>query len=195
MKSGFKTKLFNFTQNSEKMHLPDSGVPSIFAVNDFDGDGYIDEPRFISDEDGTFYPACDLDGDGKIGNTSLSYDEYINAPAYSRGGIMTPTHYRGATHPTCTANLNKVRPPKYIKVLNNVDENGEAVATYVIKNTSGAGISDGGWHRDADTPDTMGGFFGGTTFVYGEGEGEYFYGTNYPDQTLTKTFKFVPDFC
>ena len=31
--------------------------------------------------------------------------------------------------------------------------------------------------KDADTPDTMGGFFGNTRFVFGEGEGDFVIGT------------------
>ncbi|MBE6644316.1 MAG: hypothetical protein E7612_02930 [Ruminococcaceae bacterium] len=191
MKPGYKANLFRFRTQSARMHLDDAGVPSIFAVTDEDGDGYIDEPRFISDEDGTFYPACDLDGDGKIGNTSLSYDEYINAPVYLRGGVATRPCVHGATHPTCTANLNVTRPPKYIKVVNNTTDNGEFTANYVIKNTSGEGISDGGWYRSESEPDTMGGYFGGTKFIYGEGEGDYFIGTK---ESPTETFKFCEEY-
>ena len=101
----------------------------------------------------------------------------MNAPYRLVAGILRPSHLNGATHPTCTTNLNKIRPPKYFKVLNNKSENGEAACRYIINDTSGEGISDGGWYRDADTPDTMGGFFGNTKFHYGEGDGEFFIGT------------------
>ena len=184
-------RLFKFSPSSERMHLDDAKVPSIFSVVDYDGDGYIDEPRFISDEDGTFYPARDLDGDGKVGNTSLKYDEYMNAPTYLRGGVAIHPSVNGATHPTCTANLNKTRPPKYFKVVNNIGENGEPVCKYVVKDTSGEGISDGGWYRDTDTPDTMGGFFGGTKFIYGEGEEDYVLGT--ADNTI-ESFVFTKEY-
>ena len=92
-------------------------------------------------------------------------------------------------HPNSTVNLNKVRPPSYFKVLNNENENGEVFCVYMVENT--AGISDGGWHRDANTPDTMGGYFGNTRFYYGEGEDDYFFGSDHSNQTITKTFKFV----
>jgi hypothetical protein len=173
LKPGFEGHLFKFCERSECMHLDDAKVTSIFPVNDYDGDGYVDEPRFISDEDGTFYPERDLDGDGRVGNTSLKYDDYVNGSVYYAGGLARSAYFRGAEHPTCTANLNKIRPPKYFKVLNNKNENGEVVCKYFIKDTSG--VSDGGWYRDQDTPDTMGGFFGGTEFHYGEGE--FFVGT------------------
>ena len=173
LKPGLKGYLFKFGKTSECMHLDDAKAPAIFPVNDYDGDGYIDEPRFISDADGTFYPERDLDGDGRVGNTSLKYDDYVNGSVSYSGGLARSSYFRGAEHPTCTANLNKIRPPKYFKVLNNKDENGEVVCKYFIKDT--AGVSDGGWYRDADTPDTMGGFFGGTEFHYGDGE--FFVGT------------------
>ena len=163
----FKVHLFRFTPGSERMHLDNAGIPGIFAVSDADGDGFIDEPRFISDEDGTFLPQTDLDGDGKVGNTYLRYADYIVNPRYKAGAV----------HPTCLANLNKTRPPKYFKVLNNTNENGEYLVNYVIKDTSGLGVSDGGWYRGADAPDTMGGFFGGTKFIFGEGENDYVIGT------------------
>ena len=188
----FKTYLFRFIKNSARMHLADSKVASIFPVNDYDGDGYIDEPRFISDEDGTFYPPCDLDGDGRVGKTSLRYDEYMNAPDFFTGGLARPSYLRGATHPTCTANLNKVRPPKYFKLLNNTDANGEALYKYYVKDTSGEDISDGGWYRDASEPDTMGGFFGRTKFIYGEGEGEFFVGTENKNG-VTKSLNFTSE--
>ena len=183
LKPGYKAYLFKFTTNSARMHLDDSKVRSIFAVADADGDGYIDEPRFISDTDGTFYPQTDLDGDGKIGNTSLKYEDYINTPNYKKGVL----------HPTCTANLNKVRPPKYFKVINNENENGEAVCNYIVKDTSGEGISDGGYYRCADAPDTMGGFFGGTKFIYGEGDSEFFIGTE-NKEGISKTFTFPKEY-
>ena len=63
-------------------------------------------------------------------------------------------------------------------MLNNKNENGEPICYYVLKDSSDEAISDGGWYRDADTPDTMGGFFGGTKFYYGEGEEDYFIGTS-----------------
>lgn len=187
---GYEGHLFKFLPKSERMHLDDSKVASIFAVNDFDGDGYIDEPRFISDEDGTFYPARDLDGDGKVGNTSLKYDDYMNLPPMDNAGIFRPAHLNGATHPTCTANLNKIRPPKYFKVLNNKNEIGEVICHYVIKDTTG--VSDGGWYRDELTPDTMGGFFGGTEFVYGGGDGEFFVGTG--NNPPTEDFVFTKEY-
>jgi len=188
---GFEAHYFKFTEASEKMHLDETDVPAIFSVNDFDGDGYIDEPRFISDVDGTFYPERDLDGDGRIGNTSLKYDDYMNKSEFILGGLARPSHYLGATHPTCTVNLNKIRPPKYFKVVNNTNENGEAVGKYYVKNT--VGISDGGWNRDASSPDTMGGFFGNTKFIYGSGDDDYALGTA-DNATVGEGFVFTSEY-
>jgi hypothetical protein len=52
-------------------------------------------------------------------------------------------------------------------------------------------VSDGGFNRAADAPDTLGGFFGNTKFIYGTGADDYFAGTNYEGQKITKTFRFV----
>ena len=38
----------------------------------------------------------------------------------------------------------------------------------------------------------LGGFFGNTKFIYGDGDDDYFYGTNFVGQKITKTFEFVP---
>jgi hypothetical protein len=49
---------------------------------------------------------------------------------------------------------------------------------------------DGGWYRAADEPDTMGGFFGKTEFIY---DGGSFVGTD-KDQTVTKSFRFKEEY-
>ena len=81
--------------------------------------------------------------------------------------------------------------PFYIKIINNDGVKGTGGYTYIVPDTSGMGISDGGWNRDANAPDTMGGFFGNTKFIYGDGTEDFFHGTNYVSQNTTKTFKFV----
>lgn len=183
MPMGYKAKLFAFKEEMARMHLDDAGMPSIFAVLDKDGDGYIDEPIFDRNHDGILDAPCDLDGDGKVGNTSLKYSDYVDAPDMRRG----------VAHPTCTVNLNASRPPKYIKVLNNTDECGRAYVTFTMKDTSGYGISDGGWYRGVCEPDTMGGYFGKTEFVYGNGEGESFFGTENKN-SVTESFGFEEEY-
>ena len=180
---GYKTNFFAYRENAMKMHLYDSGEASIFAVTDDDKDGYIDEPLFDINKDGVIdeKDLVDLDGDGRVGNTSLKYDDYFNKPDYKRG----------IPHPTCTVNLNAVCPPAYFKVVNNKTEDGKTVCNYVLKDTSGEGISDGGWHRDENAPDTMGGFFGATKFIYGEGEDDFFVG---PANGKDESFVFTKEF-
>ena len=182
--AGYNAKLFMFRENAKKMHLYDSGEKCIFACLDEDGDGYIDEPIFDINKDGVIDESdrVDLDGDGKIGNTSLKYADYIEAPDYKRG----------ITHPTCTTNLNVVKPPVYFKVINNETEDGKCVCTYTVKNTSGEGISDGIF-RDTSKPDTMGGFFGTTEFIYGTGAEESFIGTNNKNG-ISETFAFADEY-
>ena len=122
----------------------------------------------------------DLDGNGKIGNTTLKYKDYAD--------LDEKVQNKGILHPSCKRNVNTVKPPEFIKIINNDGVNGSGGYVYKIVNT--AGISDGGWYRNANTPDTMGGFFGNTKFIYGLGENDYFHGSDYVDQNLTTTFKF-----
>lgn len=176
MPEGYKLHLFRFCENAKRMHLSDAGTPSVYAVIDADGDGYIDEPRMDRDLDGKIDPPCDLDGDGKIGNTSLRYEDYVNTE-FARSGIG---------HPTSTVNLNVVKPPRYFKVINNVGG-----YKYQIMDTSLEGISDGGWYRCAGDADTLGGFFGGTKFIFENGES--FVGTN-GKNGITDTFDFTREY-
>ena len=82
-----------------------------------------------------------------------------------------------------------------IKITNksNKDENGETVCHYTVMDTSGKGISDGGWYRSEGEPDSMGGYFGCTEFVYGTAEGESFFGTENKDG-ITDSFVFRKDY-
>ena len=150
---------------TSKRHLPESHTNPYFPTVDADKDGKIDEPLFDRDLDGRIDGACDLDGDGVIGNTSLDY---------------TSKSESGTKHTGTYVNLNIVRPPEFIKILNN-----EAGLVYLITNTSKNGISDGGYYDDIES---YGGFFGDTKFYYTETD--YLLGSNHDDQTVTSTFKF-----
>jgi hypothetical protein len=171
---GHKMNITTMSEDAKRMHLNDCGLPSRFCVLDEDGDGYVDEPLVDINRDGRHdeKDRIDLDGDGKIGNTSLRYADYCD-----ENGEPNKTE---AVHPTSTANLNIVKPPKYIKVVNN-----KSGAVYVASDTSGDGISDGDWW---DKNETYGGFFGDTKFIYGEGENEFFIGTAGKDPSGTFCF-------
>jgi hypothetical protein len=168
-----------------QMHVP--GVittPITLDYRDADGDGFIDEPLFDINMDGTIdeKDVVDLDGNGKVGNTDLAYDDFKDDPE--------KTQWKGYNHPNCTVNVNVTKPPQYIKVINNDGVNGSGGYVYYIRNTATTGYSDGGWNREPGVQDTFGGFFGNTKFYYGTGENDYFHGSNFPSQNKTTTFKF-----
>ena len=148
---------------------------------DANGDGWIDEPKLDINFDGLINEEdfIDIDGDGRPGETNLSYAQHADKE--------TKVLNRGITHSTCKRNVNQRRPPAYIKVLNNDGVDGSGGYVYNVFNSHG--ISDGGWHRDADSADTMGGFFGNTKFYYTADD--YFYGSNHTGQTITSTFNFI----
>lgn len=159
---------------NSRQHLLTSHTKALFVLADEDGDGYIDEPRMDRDLDGIIDPPCDLDADGKVGNTSIPFAE-----AEAQYGASAKS---GIEHPTSYVNMNITKPPRYIKVLNN--NNGY---TYVITNTAGHGISDGKHYDDVDN---NGGFYGDTKFIYGNGADDYFVGTDHETQTKTDVFLF-----
>lgn len=184
---GFTIKLVAIKSDATKMHLlGNCGKKAIFTYVDKNGDGYIDEPLFDNNYDGIIDDkdrAADLDGFNGPGETNLSYEKHHNPDIK----VLN----KGIPHPNCMRNLNPVKPPEFIKIVNNDGVDGTGGYVYQIINTGGQNISDGGWYRDKSVPDTMGGFFGGTKFIYGEGENEYFIGSNHPSQTETKTFEFI----
>lgn len=161
---GFALNLTTFA--SSRMHLKESGTSAIIAIADLNEDGYVDEPVFDSNLNGKIdgLDPVDLDGNGKAGETDLVYDDIIkqySGTAYREGRLL-PTKY----------NICIVKPPEYVKIINN-----NRGYKFKVFDTSPDGISDGGWYRDASAPDTMGGFYGGTKFYYGNGANDYFVGT------------------
>ncbi|MBO7304200.1 MAG: hypothetical protein J6V09_03175 [Clostridia bacterium] len=90
-----------------------------------------------------YYAKVDFDGDGLIDGTDIPYD---GVP--SNGGVMHPTSY---------TNENPVRPPEYIKIIQ------DGGCRFTLASTAGAGISDGDYYDDVEN---AGGFFGDTKFYY-----------------------------
>ena len=158
---------------SAALHLPESHKVSIYSVVDADKDGFVDEPIMDRDLDGRLDEPCDLDNDGRVGNTSISYEEAKAA--------LGENIDKGISHGSSSTNLNIVKPPEYIKILNNT---GEGSFTLRVKITAG-NVSNGKYYGVAEN---MGGFFGSTKFYYTDTN--YFVGTNYPTQKLTDSFEF-----
>jgi hypothetical protein len=184
MPSGYEGYLVDdYGLLTDKMHLlTETSTLVSFDYIDRDGDGFIDEPLFDSNLDGVIdeRDPIDVDGNGVVGNTSLPYggEDYE--------GLTDKQIWGGFKVEGCKLNVNVVKPPRFIKIINN-----KAGIVYRVPDTSGLGVSDGGWNREKGTADTMGGFFANTKFIYGDGEGDFFIGTNYREQTMTSTFKFV----
>ena len=151
-------------QNEARMHLAVSHMFPVIPIYDGDKDGYIDELPIDIDGDGIVDPVFDIDGNGIAGKTALKYDvELAAAGSAWESGVKlrtVETFY----------NLNIVKPPKYIKIINN-----EAGYVYKFPRTDGAGTPNGAWYGVKE--DNNGGFFGCTKFYYGPGEDDYVVGT------------------
>ena len=86
----------------------------------------------------------------------------------------------------------------YKKAFDTLDTNGDGKGDtggyiFMVKNTGELSddpsrrISNGGYWG---IEENWGGFLGSTKFYYGNGENDYFQGSNHPDQEITTTFKF-----
>jgi hypothetical protein len=164
--------------------------PTKYSFIDNDKDTYVDEPLFDSNRDGKVDAddLIDLDGNGAKGNTCIKYE------AFSGGTSVSIPESMVATDPNINryANANPVKPPEYIKIINNDGVDGSGGYGFKIYDTSGEGVSDGTWWDDG--VENYGGFFGNTKFIYGEGENDFFFGTASEDTSGTFIFtKNVPN--
>jgi hypothetical protein len=164
-----------------KMHLAESHTSPIYSIEDRDKDGFVDEPKFDRDLDGTVDEAIDLDGNGVVGNTGIEF-----APLYNDGVYGGDGKNGGVADSGSYVNLCRVIPPEYIRIVNNDGVDGAGGYKYVMWDTSGNNISDGKFYN---TTDSFGGFFGGTKFIYGTGEKDFFIGTE-DKNGITNTFVF-----
>jgi hypothetical protein len=176
--------------NSLYKHLKTSDTLTMYSVIDEDGDEYIDEPTIDINRDGRVDESDrrDLDGDGKIGNTCLKYEDYLDDNGNITQNWVNIPEIMLANNPNINryANANPIKPPEYIKITNNDGVNGSGGYQFVVLDTSGEGISDGAWY---DENETYGGFFGDTKFIYGDGENDFFIGTASEDTSGTFEFK------
>ena len=180
---GFAVNVFSIASTDTKMHLRgDCGKTSVFTYVDANKDGYIDEPLFDINMDGRIddLDKVDIDGKNGPGETNLKY----NDPQYL--DKTDKELNKGIPHPSCKINLNPVKPPEYIKIINNDGVDGKGGYVYTVPNTAGQGISDGDWYN---TEESYGGFFGDTKFIYDvNGEEFTLIGTDHKEHTVT--FKF-----
>lgn len=176
--AGYRIELTNSVEQYTKMHLKESHENPIYSVEDKDGDGYIDEPFIDRDLDGKIDPPFDYDGNGDPYNTAYPIEE-IKA-------VLGDDVKRGYIETESTANFNITVPPQYIKIVGNDGIDGSGGYVYYVTDTSGMGISDGGYYAD----ETYGGFYGGTRFIWGEGENDYIIGTDTQGRTDVRTFVF-----
>ena len=158
--AGYEITLTNLT--NEKMHLDDAGVNPYIPYNNQYNKNFVDEPIFDTNRDGYIDERdnVDLDKDGDKNSTSIPYvteKEHGNQSEYRNGVCLLGI----------TTNVNITKPPEYYKVLRNDGVDGAGGYKFVAANTAGKGISDGMWYSDTDTNN---GFFGGTKFIYADGE-------------------------
>lgn len=175
---GYRIELTNSVAQASKMHLSESHESPIYSVVDTDGDGLIDEPLIDRDLDGRIDPPFDYDGDGNPNNTAYGYEEMMKVLGENvRHGIPEPSTY---------ANFNITVPPSYVKIVGNDGVNGAGGYVFYVTDTSGYGISDGGYYG----AETDGGFYGGTKFIFGEGEDDYVIGTDTEGREDIESFVF-----
>ena len=146
-------------KDEPNMHLPTTlNKPPYRQYCDYDGDGFVDNfEKFNSGE------GYDFNGDGVINDEDKIYHVELLADRSPSSKKIDS----GILDEKSRENLNPVKPPVHIKVLNN-----KAGLKYVVTKTAIEGAIDGG-------------FFGKTKFYYSEDE--YYLGTDYEN---TEAFNF-----
>lgn len=136
-------------------------LPSGYEVY-LTGDSIVNEPGMNLSEAlkvAPVFPDVDNDGDGFVDGTRIPFDDEI-----SRKGVVDETQ---------RVNLNRINPPKYIKITSNTGVGGKGGYKYKVFDTSRFdGIRGGG-------------FFGKTVFTADE---HSYVGTSYEKDT--ETFEF-----
>ena len=126
------------------------------------GDSMVNEPLMHLSETQKTPPSfadVDNDGDGLVDGTAIPYDDHINP--------------RGVIDESQRVNLNRVDPPRYIKITSNTGVGGKGGYKYKVFDTSRfKGVRGGG-------------FFGKTVFTADENS---YVGTSYEKDT--ETFEF-----
>jgi len=114
-----------------------------------------------------YYPDVDKNKDGFVDGTEIEFDG--------------STNNSGVRDSSSRLNLNPIKPPEIIKIVNNDGVDGGGGYVYIVPRTDGFGVSDGGYYDDVEN---NGGFFGDTKFITEENT---YLGTDHED---TETFIF-----
>ncbi len=121
------------------------------------------------------YCYVDLDGDGLVDGTRVKYDPSLAREMSS--GVALPED-----DPDYNKNLNVIAPPEYLRILNNGGN-----YKIIVPRTQGSAKAANDLTALPHDVDPDGGFFATTKFIYGDGDGEYYRGTNHNG---AKTFEF-----
>ncbi|MBE6550289.1 MAG: hypothetical protein E7670_07675 [Ruminococcaceae bacterium] len=172
LSAGFTVNLCRTSVSDERaLHLPETlkKAPVYPYVDKLVENG---RERVDSNKDGVI---DEKDGDGYVDYTNTPYDK-----------SLVGSHESGITT-TGNKNLNPIKPPETIKITGNDGVDGAGGYIFIVPNTAGYEVSDGGYYDDVEN---YGGFFGDTKFWYGDGENDYYLGTDYVGEE-TDTFKFI----
>ena len=157
---GYECQFPDVAINNLKMYDIETGEPirDGYEINLVRGN-MITEPALHCEKTlraHPIFPDVDKDGDGFVDGTKIPYDDVVDIK-----GVIDESSYE---------NLNRIIPPKYLKVTGN-----KCKYVYCVNDMSSfEGITDGG-------------FFGKTEFI---SDNEAYLGTNHTDEK-TENFKFI----